>query len=148
MSTVKPKISHAEYVVAATLRAALRRFENQSARVLREHGLTRERYELLLAIRARTQEHRQATIAELADELQLAQSSMTQLARRAENAGLLHRRVSRQDARVRYLALTEAAAEKLAAAASALGPERQHLITLLGSFDTADREALPAQASA
>ena len=46
--------SPAEYAAAATLRAALRRFGNESARVLNEHGLTTERYELLLAIKARS----------------------------------------------------------------------------------------------
>ena len=131
MPTTVHELSDAEYAAAATLRAALRRFEKESARVLHGHGLTAERYELLLAVRARTQDGRQTTTAELSDDLQLAHSSMTQLARRAKDAGLLSRRVSNMDGRVRYLALTEEGAAKLAAAATELGPERQRLITLL-----------------
>jgi DNA-binding MarR family transcriptional regulator len=130
------QISHDEYASAATLRAALRRFGNESARVLREHGLTTERYELLLAIKARSENRSQATIAHLAEDLHLAPSSMTQLARRAEDAGLLYRGVSREDARVHYLLLTDTGASKLSAAASDLGPERHRLITLLRKLDT------------
>ena len=131
MSATEREISHAQYAAAATLRAALRRFEKESARILRRHGLTTERYELLLAIKAMTQDSRQATTAELSDALELAHSSTTQLARRAEDAGLLSRRVSSRDARVPYLTLSDAGAAKLAAAASELGPERQRLIALL-----------------
>jgi DNA-binding MarR family transcriptional regulator len=130
-STTERELSDAEYGAAATLRAALRWFERQSAQVLHGHGLTAERYELLLAVRARTKDGRQTTTAELSEDLQVAHSSMTQLARRAKDAGLLSRRVSSTDGRVRYLALTEAGATKLAAAAAELGPERQRLITLL-----------------
>jgi len=131
MPTGEHEISDAEYAAAATLRAAVRRFQKESARILHGHGLTAERYELLLAIKARTQESLQPTTAVLSDDLQLAQSSVTQLTRRAKDAGLLSRRVSNTDGRVRYLALTDAGAAKLAAAASELGPERQRLITLL-----------------
>lgn len=129
--------SPTEYAAAAALRAALRRFGNQSTRVLDEHGLTTERYELLLAIKARSDNGAQATTSQLADDLQLAGSSMTQLARRAENAGLLHRRVSSRDGRVHYLLLTEVGAAKLDAAASGLGPERHRLIMLLRALDNA-----------
>jgi DNA-binding MarR family transcriptional regulator len=102
---------------------------------MREHGLTIERYELLLAIKAESHAGSHATIAQLAADLQLALSSMTQLARRAEDADLLYRRVSSEDGRVHYLALTDTGAAKLAAAASELGPERQRLITMLRALD-------------
>jgi DNA-binding MarR family transcriptional regulator len=131
ISTVERELSSAEYAAAATLRGALRRFQKESTRILQAHGLTAERYELLLAIKARTQDGGQPTTADLSDDLQLAQSSTTQLTRRAEDAGLLSRRVSSLDGRVRYLTLTEAGSAKLASAASELGPERQRLITLL-----------------
>jgi DNA-binding MarR family transcriptional regulator len=135
MSTVISEISDAEYAAAAALRRALRRFNHETARVLREHNLTTERYELLLAIEAGNYDGRNSTIAQLAEDLQLAASSMTQLARRAENAGLMYRRVSNEDGRVHYLTLTEAGATKLAAAASELGPERRSLITMLRTLD-------------
>jgi DNA-binding MarR family transcriptional regulator len=128
---IEPEVTAAEYAAAATLRGALRRFQKESTRILQAHGLTGERYELLLAIKAKTQDGGQPTTADLSDDLQLAQSSTTQLTRRAEDAGLLSRRVSNLDGRVRYLTLTEAGSAKLASAASELGPERQRLITLL-----------------
>lgn len=129
--TIERELSRSEYAAAATVRGALRRFQKASARVLDSHGLTAERYELLLAIKARTQDGARPTTLELADDLQLAHSSTTQLARRAKDAGLVSRRVSNIDGRVRYLTLTEAGAAKLAAAAAELGPERQRLITIL-----------------
>ena len=128
MPTIEHDISPAEYAAAATLRAALRQFAKESARVLSGLGLTAERYELLLAIRARTQHGDEPTTADVSADLQLAHSSTTQLVRRTEDAGLLSRRVY---GRVRYLALTDAGTAKLASAASELGPERQRLITLL-----------------
>ena len=144
------EISPTDYVAAATLRAALRRFSSESARVLNKHGLTTERYELLLAIKARSDNLAQATTAQLANDLQLAASSMTQLARRAENAGLLSRRVSSRDGRIHYLLLSDLGAATLEAAAYELGAERQRLITLLRALDSADTEpiaALTAQAA-
>lgn len=133
MPSAPTEPTNAEYAAAATLRAALRRFAHETSRVLRDYGLTSERYELLLAIRARSDANDMVTIAELATELQLAHSSLTQLARRTEDAGLLYRRVSSEDARVRYLVLTDAGAETLAGAVAALRPERQRLIALLRS---------------
>jgi DNA-binding MarR family transcriptional regulator len=131
MPIIDHEIGPAEYAAAATLRAALRRFERESDRVLSGHGLTTERYELLLAIKARSEDGGRPTTALLSDDLQLAHSSTTQLARRAKDAGLVARRVSNLDGRVRYLTLTNAGSAKLAAAASELGPERQRLIALL-----------------
>lgn len=131
MPTIEHELSPDEYAAAATLRAALRQFEKESARVLRGQGLTAERYELLLAIRARTQGNTQPTTADVSADLQLAHSSTTQLVRRAKDAGLLSRRVSSVDGRIRYLALTDEGAAKLAVAATQLGPERQRLIALL-----------------
>jgi DNA-binding MarR family transcriptional regulator len=139
-------MNHAEFSAAAALRAALRRFNNETSRVLREHGLTVERYELLLAIEAGSYAGRDTTIAQLADELQLATSSMTQLARRAEDARLLYRRVSNKDGRVHYLALTETGAAKLVAAASQLGPERQRLFAMLRALDETRAISLTADA--
>jgi DNA-binding MarR family transcriptional regulator len=135
MRTATIEIEYHEYAAAAMLRAGLRRFNNETARVLRDHGLTIERYELLLAIKASSYDGLCATIAQLAEDLQLAPSSMTQLARRAEDASLLYRRVSSEDGRVHYLTLTDTGAAKLAAAASDLGPERQRLITMLSALD-------------
>jgi len=131
MPTTSHPISAAELCDAAELRRALRGFNQASALVLRRHGLTKERYELLLAIRAAHGALQRATVAELSADLGLAQSSVTQLARRAQDAGLVAREVSAADGRVHYLVLTAAAEQRLAAAAADLGPERERLIELL-----------------
>jgi DNA-binding MarR family transcriptional regulator len=133
MSMQNPS-SEIDLAAAATLRKALRRFYSNSARVLREHGLTNERYELLLAVRAATEVGRGGTSGELATELELAQSSLTQLARRALDAGLLRREVSSRDGRVHYLALTDQGEAMLNSAAEQLAPEGHRLLELMGSL--------------
>jgi len=129
------EITAGEIGVAAVLRKVLRHFYNQSAVVVKDYGLTNERYELLLAIRAAGIADRRTTIPELAIELELALSSITQLVRRAHDAGLIDRQVCAQDARVRYLALTAAGEELVTAAAARLGPERERLIRALQRTD-------------
>ena len=126
--------SPGEYRAAGELRASLRAFAQSTERVLRAEGLTPERYELLLAIKA-GEDHR-ATVGGLAEALGVAQSSVTQLVRRAEDAGLLHREVSSADARVRYLRLTKKGERTLARAVAALTPERatlSEIVARLGS---------------
>ncbi len=125
-------IAHDEYRAAAQLRAGLRGFLHASERVLRTHGLTPERYELLLAIRVGDQ----ASVGELAAVLNLALSSTTQLVRRAEDAGLVRREVSPRDARVRHLRLTEQGERRLAAAVAALRPERERLAAVIARLDS------------
>lgn len=124
---------------AAELRANLRDFMRASDRVLRAHDLTPERYELLLAIKGAPDGSERATVGQLAEALGVAQSSVTQLVRRAEDAGLLRREVSTSDARVRYLRLTSKGERQLAKAIAALGPERERLAEicsrLQGSLD-------------
>ena len=114
---------------AAALRDALRRFLRSSESVVRSHGLTPEQYELLLLIRVGP--GRRSTIRDLQVALDRRQSAVTQLARRAENLGLISRRLSGDDARVRYLELTATGERALNGAIAALGPERSRLLTIL-----------------
>jgi DNA-binding MarR family transcriptional regulator len=65
-----------------------------------------------------------ASVSELTATLGVAQSSVTQLVRRVEDVGLLHREVSASDARVRYLRLTKLGERRLAKAAAGLREER------------------------
>jgi DNA-binding MarR family transcriptional regulator len=117
-----------EYRAAGELRGRLRTFAQSTERVLRAQGLTPERYELLLAIR--TGEDEGATVGGLAEALGVAQSSVTQLARRTEDAGLLQREVSSADARVRHLRLTKKGERALARAVAGLRPERASLMEI------------------
>lgn len=122
--------SAAAYLEAAEIRAQLREFLKSTEQILRAHSLTPERYELLLAIKTAPDGGERATVGWLAQLLGVAQSSVTQLVRRAENARLLRRQVSSKDARVRYLSLTRTGERRLAAALAALAPERTRLAAL------------------
>src|ERR1700759_3571283 len=102
VSDTKALVSPAEFRAAAALRAGLRRFSQRSEQALKRLGLTSERYELLLAIKVADDNHHAMTVSELTATLGLAQSSVTQMVRRIEDAGLLRREVSTTDARVRY----------------------------------------------
>lgn len=73
----------------------------------------------------------QATTSELAERLQLAQSTVTELVARAEAAGLLEREPSGTDGRVVHLRLTEEGDRRLAATVSALREDRRHLVAVL-----------------
>lgn len=131
MTAVEVEVDPKEYRAAAALRAGLREFSQASGQALQRHGLTTERYELLLAIKAAGDSTEHTTVSELTSVLGVAQSSITQLVRRAEDAGLLRREVSGTDARVRYLRLTKRGERQLARAVADLREERAHLASLL-----------------
>ena len=114
---------------AAELRASLRKFLRASERVAREEGLTPSRYLLLLMIQSADQGR--STVTELADRMQLTQSTVTELVTRAESAGLVTRSQSEEDARVFWLELTEEGQSRLARAVARNGAERNRLIELL-----------------
>jgi DNA-binding MarR family transcriptional regulator len=122
-----------QYRAAAALRAALRRFSQASEGMLQPYGLTTERYELLLAIKA-AEKDECATVSELTGVLGVAQSSVTQLVRRAEDAGLVRREVSATDARVRYLRLSRQGERQLARAVAALHEERTRLAEIVSQL--------------
>src|SRR3954465_3947094 len=90
----------------AEFRAALRRFLRTTERNARESGLTPQRYLLLLMIKGARDGTERSTVTELAERLQLAQSTVTELVRRAEETGLIRREPSASDGRVAYLQLT------------------------------------------
>src|SRR4249920_2108815 len=92
-----------DYRRAAELRVALRRFLRLSEQAARRHGLTPQRYALLLSIKGAADGSERSTVTELAERLQLAQSTVTELVRRAEDAGLIEREQSASDGRVAYL---------------------------------------------
>jgi DNA-binding MarR family transcriptional regulator len=116
---------------AAELRAALRKFLRQSERVAREEGLTPSRFLLLLMIESA--DGGRSTVTELAERMQLTQSTVTELVTRAETAGLVSRAQSEEDARVFWLELTEEGHVRLARAVERNGSERNRLIELLAA---------------
>lgn len=121
--------SQDRYTSAAALRIGLRRFLSRTEKVTRVHGLTPERYELLLLIKTASDE--KATVGWLGEQLSIGQSAATQLARRAENLGLIRRTVSPRDARVRPLHLTAEGEKRLARAVADLEKGREDLAMAL-----------------
>jgi DNA-binding MarR family transcriptional regulator len=121
---------HDAFREAAALRGALRKFLRSSERIAREEGLTPSRYLLLLMIKA--SEDGRSSVTELAERMQLTQSTVTELVTRAEVAGLVLREQSTDDARVFWLRLTPDAEQRLARAVARNGRERDRLIELIG----------------
>ena len=64
----------------------------------------------------------------------MGQTSVTQLARRAEKLGLLRREQSANDRRVRYLHLTSEGERRLAAAVADLRGDRDALVSTLNDI--------------
>lgn len=90
-------------------------------------GITPRWYLLLLLIKGAPDLSERSTVTELAKRLELAQSSVTELVTRAEQAGLVHRKPSEADARVIYLRLTAEGERRFALAFESLSAERQAL---------------------
>jgi len=111
----------------AEFRAALRRFLRQSEKVARSYGLTPQRYLLLLMIKGAPNGSQRSTVTELADRLQLAQSTVTELVMRAEEIGLVERELSPMDARVGHLRLTAEGERRLRLSFAHLATERAQL---------------------
>jgi DNA-binding MarR family transcriptional regulator len=124
-----------EYVRVAEFRAALRRFLRRTERIARDAGLTPQRYLLLLMIKGAADGSERSTVTTLAERLQLAQSTVTELVGRAEDAGLLTREPSRADGRVAHLGLSERGEELLAAAFTGLEAERRSLLSSLVNLE-------------
>jgi DNA-binding MarR family transcriptional regulator len=74
-------------------------------------------------------------VTELADRLQLAQSTVTELVSRAEEAGLVEREQSHSDARVAHLRLTSEGEDRLERSFTALSTERAQLREAFAHLD-------------
>jgi DNA-binding MarR family transcriptional regulator len=116
-----------DVVSVAEFRAALRRFLRHSERIARQSGLTPQRHLLLLMIKGAPDGSERSTVTELAERLQLAQSTVTELVSRAEEAGLVGREPSRADGRVAHLRLTREGEQKLARSFTSHARERAAL---------------------
>jgi DNA-binding MarR family transcriptional regulator len=120
-------LSAAEAVPVAEFRAALRGFLRTSERNARAAGLTPQRYLLLLMIKGAPDRSEQSTVTELAQQLQLAQSTVTELVSRAEEIGLVERERSSEDGRIAHLRLTPEGERRLARSFTSNERERQAL---------------------
>jgi DNA-binding MarR family transcriptional regulator len=125
----------ADVRAVADFRAALRQFLRKSERVARQCRLTPQRYLLLLMIKGSPSGDEQSSVTELSERLQLAQSTVTELVRRAEEAGLIQREQSQQDARVAHLRLTEEGERRLMQSFTELEKERDQLGAAFSHLD-------------
>src|ERR671935_1006995 len=127
-----------EVVRVAEFRAALRAFLRKSERNARTSGLTPQRYLLLLMIKGSPDGKEQSTVTELSDRLQLAQSTVTELVRRAEETGLIEREQSDLDGRVAHLRLTAEGERRLMKAFTTNAQEREELRAAIAHLDVDD----------
>ncbi len=116
-----------DVIAVAEFRAALRRFLRRSERIARQSGLTPQRYLLLLMIKGAPGGTEKSTVTELAERLQLAQSTVTELVSRAEDAGLVDREPSQTDARVAHIRVTPEGERRLMRSFTQLETERTQL---------------------
>ena len=122
-----------ELLRAAAFRSELRRFLRRSETVAADVGLTPQRYDLLLQVKAAPAGH--STVTELGKRLHLRQTAVTELVKRAEDAGLIRRRRSDSDRRVFLLELTQEGDERVTRAFNALRRDRA---AFAGAFEQLD----------
>lgn len=132
-------MSRDELQRAAAFRTALRQFLARTNEVAASAGLTSQRYDLLLAIKTGNDET--STVSELVKRLSLPQPAVTELVKRAEEAGLIQRSVG-EDRRVSVLRLTPAAEDRLMEAFVALRAERRRLADAMGAVDASFRASV------
>lgn len=105
MPTIYQPVTKEEYTALAEFRHGLRRFLRFSEGAARQHGITPQQHQLLLAIKG-FPGREWATVNELAVRLQLQQHSVVGMIDRSEQAGLVVRRPHAGDLRVTEVHLT------------------------------------------
>ena len=131
------RLDKEEAIKIAAFRAVIRSFLRTSEQRARQHGLTPRRHLLLLMIKGAPDGSEQSTVTELAERLQLAQSTVTELVGRAERVGLIERERSERDLRVAHLRLTDEGERRLARAVLGIERERHDLRRRLDELDGA-----------
>lgn len=124
----KPARTTTEIREAARFRLALAQFLARSDRAVRAAGLTPQRYLLLLAIKGSRGER--LTISDLAELLQSAQSTVTELVDRCETAGLVARGGA-SDGRVVTVTVTPAGDALFRRAFASVRDDREQLMAHL-----------------
>src|SRR5215208_2496234 len=155
-TTVPAGIGLEAWVSFLRAHAAITRALN--ADLLNEHGLTLNDYEVLLHL-SRADGGMMRRV-DLAESVLLTASGITRLLDGLERAGFVEKRACQSDARVSYAKLTDAGAEKLAAAATThlagvedlfagrfSGPESEALAELLRRLPTTGRNCAGPAAS-
>jgi DNA-binding MarR family transcriptional regulator len=112
----------------AAFRTQLRRYLHKTKAVTARAGLTPERYDLLLMVKAAADGSASATVGTLRRSLDLQQTAVTELVKRAIDVGLLTRERSPADGRVFLLRLTEEGEARLRQVFDALATDRAEFV--------------------
>ena len=131
----------------AEFRSALAAFLERSGAGARRHGLTPQRYLLLLMIKGAPDGNERVTMGELAARLRISANTASELVSRAARAGLVVRERSAADLRVVELRLTDEGERRLAQAVAATDADRRLLSQafqrLAETFEQATHRAGP-----
>jgi DNA-binding MarR family transcriptional regulator len=133
----RTKAVDAELARAAAYRTAFRRFLQRTDAAATNAGLTSQRYDLLLQVASAGA----LRVTDLCQRLELRQTAVTELVKRAEEAGLLERAQSAEDARSWVLRLTPEGERKLMLAFDALRDDRTALAKAFREVDASFRVA-------
>jgi DNA-binding MarR family transcriptional regulator len=95
-----------DFEALARFRFGIRCYLRFSEETVRQHGVTPQQYQLLLAIKGFPGRD-WAVVRELADRLQLRHHSVVELVNRAQAQGLVHRTTDPDDARAVRVVLTD-----------------------------------------
>jgi DNA-binding MarR family transcriptional regulator len=120
---------------AAAFRVELRRFVRRTEAVATAAGLTSQRYDLLLLLKSAGGRNAGVRPTELCELLQLQQTGVTELVKRAEEARLVVRRPSPDDGRAWLLSLTAEGERRLMRAFTTLRGDREALAASLRDLD-------------
>lgn len=123
-----------ELASAAAFRTELRRFLRRTDAVAAEAGLTAQRYDLLLMIQSAGGRDG-VRVTELCELLEMQQPAVSELVKRAEEAGFVERRVAPGDRRGSLLRLTKEGERRLRRAFTALRGDREALVLALEELD-------------
>jgi DNA-binding MarR family transcriptional regulator len=143
MTPPTTRVSEVELQRAAAFRSALRRFLARTDEVANAAGVTSQRYDLLLAIKAAPGQT--STVTELSSQLSLRQTAVTELVKRAEEAGLVRRSTSSADGRISVLSLTALGERRLLNAFVGLREERRQLAEAMGAVGSSFRAFVQSQ---
>jgi len=141
----QPTIDTSEAIHAAAFRAELRAFLRTSEEIAQANGLTPRRHLLLLMVKGAPDGSESATITELAERLQLAQSTVTELVNRAIEVDLLVRERSASDMRVGHLRLTKEGERRLARVFKSQQAERERLREMLAELEATSTRRRPTR---
>jgi DNA-binding MarR family transcriptional regulator len=122
-----------EYLAAAELRIKLLSFQRRTEEITGRHGITPERYLLLLLIHAAALTGTRSTVTALCRPLQMTQSAVSRLVAGAVRSGLVDREFDSSDRRRSYLNLTPEGEARLDKVFRELGPERAKLAEALAA---------------